>query len=274
MSGIDVHTSRRIADIDFPSDLSRVLPCWNSDRILTGHANGEIRLVDLSALSSIPLGQLRQDHAVDWMETDATHRSLLTTSGRRIDRGKLQEHHVALWSLSEELLTTPLNALASPRASVLRQKLWIGIPLLLFPVWAVLSFYLLRNIVLGYTFFFLNAPSHYPAEADCLACPEQNDFVYRQTATTLNYRVGWLGRALCSGVEFQIEHHLFPSICHTQLPKVSPFVKEFCEYHGYPYRTLGWGESLLKSLRAFVVPKAVVEPSARKVPCRHGPAHQ
>jgi linoleoyl-CoA desaturase len=146
---------------------------------------------------------------------------------------------------------------------ILHFGLWIGLPMLFFSPWEVLGFYLLRNTVLGYTFFLLNAPSHYPAEAVCLAAPESEDFVYRQTATTLNYRVGWLGRLLCSGVEFQIEHHLFPSICHTRLPKISPLVKEYCEYHGYPYRTLGWSHALSKAIFAFCFPKQVVLPPSK-----------
>jgi len=143
---------------------------------------------------------------------------------------------------------------------VLHFSIWLILPLLVFSPWSVVGFYCLRNVILGYTFFLLNAPSHYPEEAICLAQPEQEDFVLRQTATTLNYRVGWLGRMLCSGVEFQIEHHLFPAICHTRLPAISPLVKEYCDFHGYPYRTLGWGNALRQSILAFYIPKRIQDP--------------
>lgn len=132
---------------------------------------------------------------------------------------------------------------------------WIGVPMLFLPWTSVLGFYLLRNTVLGYTFFLLNAPSHYPAEAACFSHPQGDDFVLRQTSTTLNYRVGSIGRALCSGVEYQIEHHLFPAICHTHLPAVSRLVREYCEFHGYPYRTLSWSQALAKAIWAFHSPK-------------------
>jgi len=37
------------------------------------------------------------------------------------------------------------------------------------------------------------------------------------------------------GLNFQIEHHLFPSICHTYLPYISPIVKQTCKEFEIPY---------------------------------------
>jgi hypothetical protein len=78
-----------------------------------------------------------------------------------------------------------------------------------------------------------------------------------QTVTTVNFRAGWFGRLLCSGVDYQLEHHLFPGICHTYYPQVSPLLKRYCEERGYPYRTLGWWEAIWKSLIAFKHPRGV-----------------
>ena len=156
---------------------------------------------------------------------------------------------------------------------LLHAVLWIGLPMMILPWPSVLAFYLLRNTVLGYTFFLLNAPSHYPVEASCLSSPETTDFVRRQTMTTLNYRVGPIGRALCSGVEYQIEHHLFPAICHTRLPGASRLVREYCKKHGYPYRELSWSEALVKAVWAFHEPKKVEEPCAIN-PVKLGTIHR
>jgi hypothetical protein len=79
---------------------------------------------------------------------------------------------------------------------------------------------------------------------------------------TLNFRTSWLGRFLCSGLEFQIEHHLFPSASHVHLRRMSPLVRAFCEEHGLPHRTLGWGEAVWKSYLVFLRPKPVL----RKLP--------
>lgn len=37
------------------------------------------------------------------------------------------------------------------------------------------------------------------------------------------------------GLNFQIEHHLFPKVSHVHYPRISRFVKEICEEYGVPY---------------------------------------
>jgi linoleoyl-CoA desaturase len=38
------------------------------------------------------------------------------------------------------------------------------------------------------------------------------------------------------GLNFQIEHHLFPGICHVHYPALAGIVEETCSQHGIPYR--------------------------------------
>jgi fatty acid desaturase len=138
---------------------------------------------------------------------------------------------------------------------------WIAVPSMFLPVSHVLELYVLRMICLGYALFFVLAPAHFPAEAICVEQgTHTRDFVMSQTAATVNFRTRLLGRMLCSGLEYQIEHHLFPGMSHVHYPKVSALVKQFCESNGYPYRTLGWGEAIWKCLLVFRTPKSV-EPS-------------
>ena len=85
------------------------------------------------------------------------------------------------------------------------------------------------------------------------------DFYLRQAVTTLNFRTGLLGRFMCSGLEYQIEHHFFPQVSYVHLRAMQPMVQAWCEEQGIPYRQLGWGEAIWKSWLAFVKPKAVVE---------------
>ncbi len=137
---------------------------------------------------------------------------------------------------------------------------WIGLPALFFPLGEVAFFYVVRMFLLGYGMFAVFAPAHFPArasfvssegEANRLAYKKSKDFVLLQTATTVNFRTGPVGRLLCLGVEYQIEHHLFPGISHVHYPRLSVELKRFCEENGYPYRTLGWWEGILESIRAF-----------------------
>ncbi|KAJ8606871.1 hypothetical protein CTAYLR_010265 [Chrysophaeum taylorii] len=48
----------------------------------------------------------------------------------------------------------------------------------------------------------------------------------------------WGGRALCflfGGINYQIEHHLFPRVHHTFYPEIAPVVAQTCAKFGVPY---------------------------------------
>ncbi|MEP7270459.1 MAG: acyl-CoA desaturase [Acidobacteriota bacterium] len=141
---------------------------------------------------------------------------------------------------------------------VMHWVLWFIIPLAIFEFTDVLLVQCARYVLMGFGMFIVFAPSHLPHEAEFFEEDvPRGDFVWQQTSTTLNYRTGWIGRLLCSGLEYQIEHHLFPRISHDQYPRISPLVRSFCARHGYPYRTLGWAEGVWKAWEVFRVPKTV-----------------
>jgi linoleoyl-CoA desaturase len=149
-------------------------------------------------------------------------------------------------------------------AIVLHYLVWIGVPLLLQPWPAVVGFYILRNVLLGYAMYAILAPGHFPAEAQRTTAEARNgtDFFSAQTAGTVSFRTGWLGRFLCSGLEYQVEHHLFPNISHVYYPQVSVAVQAFCAERGLPYRSYSWPMALWKSWEVLRYPQQVVGRSA------------
>lgn len=135
---------------------------------------------------------------------------------------------------------------------------WFVIPSFFFPVTHVIGFNLLRIGLLGYPLYCILAPGHYPEKAFCIAKGAwKKDFVLLQTATTINFRTGFLGGLVCSGLQYQIEHHLFPGYSHIYYKRMSPLVQEFCAQNGYPYRMYGWAEAVLQTFRIFGKPKHV-----------------
>ena len=137
---------------------------------------------------------------------------------------------------------------------------WFVIPALLFPVGNVFLFNFLRILLMGYGLFFVLAPAHLPAPAVCVRPEgESADLVLRQTAATVNFRTGPYGRFLCAGLDYQIEHHLFPDISHVYYRRMSAMVEQYCREHGYPYRRLGWGRAIVETLRVLRRPKPVIE---------------
>jgi linoleoyl-CoA desaturase len=60
-----------------------------------------------------------------------------------------------------------------------------------------------------------------------------------QLQTTSNFAVGnrFVTEAI-GGLNYQIEHHLFPSMCHVLYPEIAPIVQQTCEEFGLPYHQL------------------------------------
>lgn len=61
------------------------------------------------------------------------------------------------------------------------------------------------------------------------------DFFSKQVRTSRNVRGGWWATWLMGGLNYQIEHHLFPSMARPHLAKTREIVRDFCETHGVPY---------------------------------------
>lgn len=60
-------------------------------------------------------------------------------------------------------------------------------------------------------------------------------FMEHELLTTANFGNTWLCTFITGGLDHQIEHHLFPLICHVHYPALSPIVKKCAEDHGIPY---------------------------------------
>src|SRR5204862_4433608 len=136
--------------------------------------------------------------------------------------------------------------------------LTMAVPWYYFGLKAMLAFYVIRIGLMGYATFFILGPGHLPSEAVYIRTEQKElDYLLAQTATTVNFRTGVVGRLFCSGLEYQIEHHLFPNICHFHYPAVSLLVKNFCEQEGLPYRSFGWGHALWKCWMIFSKPQLI-----------------
>jgi fatty acid desaturase len=66
------------------------------------------------------------------------------------------------------------------------------------------------------------------------------DFLRRQVLTSRNVRGGtWVDFTL-GGLNYQIEHHLFPSMPRPNLHRAQPIVRAFCAAKGIEYAQCGW----------------------------------
>jgi fatty acid desaturase len=135
--------------------------------------------------------------------------------------------------------------------------LWIGLPLVWFAPLEVVAVYGIRIGLMGYAMFAILAPGHFPAEAVRTSPAAHIDALTLQTGATINFRTGPIGRLMCCGLEYQIEHHLFPEVSYVHYPAVSIVVKQFCERRHLPYRCYPWHVALWKSWKIVFEPGQV-----------------
>lgn len=61
------------------------------------------------------------------------------------------------------------------------------------------------------------------------------DFFSKQVRTSRNIRGGWWATWLMGGLNYQVEHHLFPSMARPNLSKAREIVRDYCATHSIPY---------------------------------------
>ena len=101
----------------------------------------------------------------------------------------------------------------------------------------------LFGVYLGAAF----APNH--KGMPILSQSDRSDFLRRQVLTSRNVRGGWLTDMALGGLNYQIEHHLFPSMPRPALRRSQPLIMEYCRQSGLPYCQASLVGSYAQALR-------------------------
>lgn len=119
----------------------------------------------------------------------------------------------------------------------------IGLPIAILPVawWQVLIGFFSMHYVSGFILALIFQPAHvidgteYPMPDD--KGQLENSWAIHQLLTTTNFATdNYLFSWYVGGLNSQVEHHLFPNICHVHYRKISSIVKETAEEFGLPYK--------------------------------------
>jgi len=113
------------------------------------------------------------------------------------------------------------------------------VPLFFHSFWTVILFYGIASAVLGVTLSIVFQLAHCVEEADFPAAVSkevQNEWAAHQVETTVDFcrdsrLIGWY----LGGLNLQIEHHLFPKVCHVHYPALSRIVEGVCKDFGVRY---------------------------------------
>jgi len=123
----------------------------------------------------------------------------------------------------------------------------VALPLLLHPVLPYLGVFALTAAVLGITLGLVFQLAHVVEETAFVQPPEaparlERPWAEHQIATTADFAPGnRLVTWYVGGLNYQVEHHLFPRISHVHYPAVAAIVADVCREQGVPrheHRTL------------------------------------
>jgi fatty acid desaturase len=74
------------------------------------------------------------------------------------------------------------------------------------------------------------------------------DHLHKQVLTSRDVSGGWLVDQFLGGLNYQIEHHLFPSMPRPHLRKAQPMIRDYCLIQGLPFRNVGFVASYVECL--------------------------
>ncbi len=118
------------------------------------------------------------------------------------------------------------------------------IPVLFTPLawWQIVIGIFMMHYIAGFLLAIIFQPAHV-IEGTEFPLPDEknqleNNWAIHQLITTTNFgnKSRWFSWYV-GGLNFQIEHHLFPNICHVHYRKISKIVKETALEFGLPYKS-------------------------------------
>ncbi len=130
---------------------------------------------------------------------------------------------------------------------IIFHKTWYVILTLVLPIWImdigwghVVAGFFIMMFISGLILALIFQSAHVLEETQFFEAGEggsmENNWAIHQLLTTANFANGnKLLTWLIGGLNYQIEHHLFPTVCHVHYPKIAGIVKETALSYGIPY---------------------------------------
>lgn len=122
---------------------------------------------------------------------------------------------------------------------------WVVVPSLIWgPLAGILVYVSIWGLV-GVCLALVFAPAHMglPIVAD------QNHDWLHQLETTRNLQLPRVISFFFIGLDYQVEHHLFPKIAHANLPQAAAITQAWCKRHGVTYQTMPYLDALGDAVR-------------------------
>ena len=120
---------------------------------------------------------------------------------------------------------------------VLRLAAYVAAVLLVLPPGKAVAFLAVQSAVFGVCLGGSFAPNH--IGMPIVPAGSRIDFLSRQVLMSRNVRGGLWVDFVLGGLNYQIEHHLFPSMPRPNLRLARPLVRAYCDAHQVSYTEVG-----------------------------------
>ena len=124
---------------------------------------------------------------------------------------------------------------------------YLAVVFLVLPPTKAIVFLLVQQCLFGLYLGAAFAPNH--KGMPILPAADNSDFLRRQVLTSRNVRGGVLTDLMMGSLNYQIEHHLFPSMPRPNLRRSQPLISEFCRQRDLPYCEASLVGSYAQALR-------------------------
>ncbi|MBO9634931.1 MAG: acyl-CoA desaturase [Chitinophagaceae bacterium] len=165
---------------------------------------------------------------------------------------------------SKKIVKTPLSRMSRFDhmifwvSKILYLLFYVAIPILLMGWQQWLLFFLCMHIGLGFTLSIVFQLAHVVEETEFESVSSEakiieNEWAIHQIRTTSNFSpksriISWFA----GGLNYQIEHHLFPRISHIHYPALSKLVQAECLAHQLHYNSIPTFKSAVSSHFRFI----------------------
>jgi linoleoyl-CoA desaturase len=151
---------------------------------------------------------------------------------------KYRKEKASNYSTSESILT--FLRITAGKLVYYFVFMFVPVVILGIPFWYICAGFLLMHFISGVILTLVFQLAHSVEGTDyptpCEKGTIDNAWALHQMATTVNFstRTAWISWYV-GGLNFQVEHHLFPAICHVHYYELAPIVKQTAQEYGVPY---------------------------------------
>ncbi|HET6613444.1 MAG TPA: acyl-CoA desaturase [Kofleriaceae bacterium] len=130
--------------------------------------------------------------------------------------------------------------LADVSCQIIHYTLWLVVPSILFGVVPVVLLYVGLWGIVGVLLAMIFAPAHMGMP---IVTDPEDGWVQQLDGTRNLVMPRWMSWFFV-GLDYQVEHHLFPRIPHRRLPRARAILRAWCERTGMPHHEIGYGAAL------------------------------